>query len=701
MNVFDLSAKILLDTDDYIKGLNTASSQTGTFGSKLTSALGTAGKVAVGVITAVASAVVALSAEMAKGIKETAEYGDNIDKMSQKMGISAEAYQEWDFILQHAGSSIDSMSRGMQTLQKNAVNSADKFEKLGISQEKLASMSTEELFAETIKGLQGMEEGAERTALASELLGGSAKELGALLNMSAEDTDNMMEQVHELGGVMSDEAVKASAQYADSLQNLQTVMSGLQHGTFAEFLPSVVDIMDGLTAIFSGDSGSGIALINQGVEKFIEQMNATLPKIMDIGGKIILGLIEAIVTNLPSLVEEGTTVIIEFIQGLIGMLPKIVTAGVQVIVALIKGIGQALPQLIPAVVEAILEIVQALIDNIDLLIDGVLTFMQGFVDGIIEAIPIIVEALPDLIEALIDGILGAIPQIIDAGIKLLTSLIEALPDIIVAIVQKLPEIIDGIISGLLEHLPEIIQAGVELLVALISNTPKIVIEIVKRLPEIIVGIVQGLMNSIGDIIQAGVDLMVGLGKGIASWATNIWTKAKEIGQKVLDAIKQFPSKLIEQGKALVQGLWQGISNKVQWIKDRISDFVSDVLGFFKKLFKIESPSKEMAWIGEMLDEGLAKGIKDFGKDVVRSATDVMSDVTDAFSDPVTMDFSANYGGLQSGNGYGGMGSAEQRIDTININVYGTDGQSAEEIADYTIEKLQRTLIGDKRVYGYI
>lgn len=673
MNVFDLLAKISLDSKDYEEGLKKASTETDGFGQKLKSGLSTAGGIAVGVVTAVSTAVIGLASEMSKGITKTAEYGDNIDKMSQKMGISAKGYQEWDFILQHSGSSIDAMSRGMITLQKNAADSADKFEALGISQEQVASMSTEDLFAYTIQGLQEMEDGAERTALANDLLGGAVKQLGPLLNTSAEDTEEMRKQVNELGGIMSDEAVKASAQFEDSLQNLQWTMQGLKRGAFSEFLPAVVDIMDGLTSIFSNDSDSGISLIADGVDKFAKKLSDMIPKVMSIGSQIVISLIKAISSNLPKMISGGTDAVMTFINGIVQMLPSIIDSGVQVIVALVQGIGQSLPELIPAVVGAILQIVQTLVDNINLLIDGALTFMLGFIDGIIQAIPIIIEALPELINGIIDGILGAIPQIIEAGIQLFVSLINAIPQIISGIVEHIPEIIDGIVSGLTDNLPTIIEAGVELFISLIENIPDIISGIVEQLPKVISGIVKGLTDnlptiieagvqlfislienipaiiagivehlpeiitgivtgiaSLGwNIVQAGVDLMKNLWKGISSWAENVWDKAKEIGQGIVDKVGGFFEDMWENGKNLVVGLWNGIGDKINWIKEKISGWVNDVLGWFKNLFGIKSPSRVMAQMGDMLDQGLAKGMDDNIDDVLDMATEIHDGVNEA------------------------------------------------------------------------
>ncbi|MBQ0099705.1 MAG: hypothetical protein KBS91_04085 [Firmicutes bacterium] len=69
---------------------------------------------------------------------------------------------------------------------------------------------------------------------------------------------------------MSNEAVKNSAMFQDSLQNLQTAIKGAKNTVFSEFLPSITSVMDGLTMIFSGNSEGGLAKINEGVGQFTE-----------------------------------------------------------------------------------------------------------------------------------------------------------------------------------------------------------------------------------------------------------------------------------------------------------------------------------------------------------------------------------------------------------------------------------------------
>ena len=227
----------------------------GKFSSKFGLVLKTTGAVAAAGFGIAAGA----AGELVKQVSGVAAYGDNIDKMSQKLGMSATAYQEWAAVMEHSGTSIDAMQSSMKTLANAVENGNEAFDRLGISQEQLAGMNNEEIFAATITALQNVDNETERTYLAGQLLGRGATELGALLNTSAEETQAMRDRVHELGGVMSDEAVKNAAAFQDTLQDLKTSIGGVSRGLLTTFLPSVTQIMDGLTTLFSG--GDGIQMI--------------------------------------------------------------------------------------------------------------------------------------------------------------------------------------------------------------------------------------------------------------------------------------------------------------------------------------------------------------------------------------------------------------------------------------------------------
>lgn len=201
-----------------------------------------------GAIKKIKSAIQGLVAyKVAKWFWDTtdavAEYGDHIDKTSQKMNLSAEAYQQWSFIAEHSGTSIDGLKMSMKTLAVQAENNSDAFNKLGMSYDDINKMSQEELFENTIKALQGVKDTTERTAIATQLLGRGAMELGPLFNSSASDIDDMKDRLNDLGGVMSERLVKNSAAYEDAMTDLQAAVQGAKNNIADFFMEFNTDVI--------------------------------------------------------------------------------------------------------------------------------------------------------------------------------------------------------------------------------------------------------------------------------------------------------------------------------------------------------------------------------------------------------------------------------------------------------------------------
>lgn len=305
MNIFDLVAKLTLDSSEYEKQLQGAGEKTKSFASSGFETF--KGYAAVGVksLAAVGTAAAGAGAALFSAVGSVASAGDNIDKMSQKLGMSATAYQEWDAIMRHSGTTIDVMQSSMKTLASAAETSKDAFNELGLSQEKIASLSQEKLFAETIKALQNVEDDTRRTYLAGQLLGRGATELGALLNTSAEDTEKMRREVHKLGGVLSDDAVKASAKYQDSLQDMQTAAKGLLRGAMAKAMPSITNAFQKLGRYISGPEGKKIQTQIAGIiETLAKGATRAIPRLLSlldngakklkIFGAVIAGVVLAI-----------------------------------------------------------------------------------------------------------------------------------------------------------------------------------------------------------------------------------------------------------------------------------------------------------------------------------------------------------------------------------------------------------------------
>lgn len=388
--------------------------------------------------SAIKTAASAISDTAQEMITGAAEYGDTIDKMSQKMGMSSDAYQEWDFVLQHCGASIESLKPAMKTLATAAESGSDAFAQLGISQEQIAGMSQEQLFDATIAGLQNVTDETQRTYLAGKLLGRGATELGPLLNTSADDVADMRAQVHDLGGVMGSDAVKAAAAYQDSLQNMQYAFSGLKNNISGELLPTLTLIMDGVTKMLTG------------------------------GGDEVAAAVGDLVVSLSGQLAALVT-------GLLSALPDLTGTSVELVGALLLGIAEQLPGIIVAAATAVQGIVDKITspESITLLVQAAVQILLALANGLVGALPELIDTIPIIITNLVDAVLASLPEIVEAGLQIIIALasgivtnsghvLAVVPKLIVALVHAFGSyvssvagigkaIVDGIRKGITEQ----------------------------------------------------------------------------------------------------------------------------------------------------------------------------------------------------------------------------------------------------------
>lgn len=503
-------------TDDAVADVGNAAREAGEKAEKASGGWsvlkGTLADLAASAIKTAASAIGDTAKEMITG---AAEYGDTIDKMSQKMGMSSDAYQEWDFVLQHCGASIESLKPAMKTLATAAESGSDAFAQLGISQEQIAGMSQEQLFDATIAGLQNVTDETQRTYLAGKLLGRGATELGPLLNTSADDVADMRAQVHDLGGVMGSDAVKAAAAYQDSLQNMQYAFSGLKNNISGELLPTLTLIMDGVTKMLTGGGDEVAAAVGDLVVSLSGQLTAQAPRMMSVA----LTFIAALVT------------------GLLSALPDLMGAAVDLVGALLLGLADQLPGIITAAMSALLGIVDTITspESITLLIQAAMQLMLALARGLIAAIPQLIDAVPGIITNLVESFYAMLPEIIGVGIEIVIALASGLVSNAGHIIAAVPRLVETIVRGFLACVKSYWSIGK----SIVDGIRQGVTEQWQRLKSDVSHLFTGLVDWIKKLLgihspsrvfaDIGQNMAAGIGDG---WASTIGDINRQIGESL-------------------------------------------------------------------------------------------------------------------------------------------------------------------------
>ncbi|MDE0011587.1 MAG: hypothetical protein OXU36_10585 [Candidatus Poribacteria bacterium] len=233
------------DASSLDKALSTSQSKMKAFGASMTSA----GKTATTHLTApILGAAAGLGALALKAIGA----GDKIQLLSDKSGLSTTKIQELTHAGGIAGTEIEAMANASGKFAKVIGDSErglstakDALGKLGIQlrDNNGVMKSQDELFEEAIMKLQAMKGGTEKMALAQEVFGRGGREMLPILNMSAKQFAALKNEAHDLGTVLSADAVKALDTMDDELTRITGSIKGVGLGIAQDAIPLMEDLI--------------------------------------------------------------------------------------------------------------------------------------------------------------------------------------------------------------------------------------------------------------------------------------------------------------------------------------------------------------------------------------------------------------------------------------------------------------------------
>lgn len=450
---------------------------------KLLSGVGTAAKWGSGI----AAAAGAGAAAMLGVANKAASAMDVIDKGSAKVGISKQAYQEWSYVLGQNGMDISKLEVGMKTLtsKMDAAASGTKsaqeaFDKLGVSWEdgngKLKSQET--MMNEALHALADMENGTEKARLATELFGKAGIEMMPMLNNGSEGMDALTKRAHELGLVVSDEAVSAGVLLGDTMADVKDSFSMVVTKIGTELFPVIQKFLDWLltkmptiqavvSVVFEVISTGVTAVINF-LEYLIEIVQAKLPEIQTIIENIVTAAVgfweehlkpcfEAIIQFVTEILypafqdvfENKILPVIEAVFQLIGdlwenTLKPIFVAVIDFITGVFSGdwikAWEAIKTILSAAWNGIQILVQTAINAVGSIIQSGLNAAGSIISNILNTIKTAFTSAWDTIKTTVTNALNGVKTTISTG---LTNALSTISTILTNIKNKFKEILDG------------------------------------------------------------------------------------------------------------------------------------------------------------------------------------------------------------------------------------------------------------------
>lgn len=304
----------------------------------------------------IGAAASVVSAGVALAIRGQLNAADQLGKSAQQLGLPVEQLSQLQHAAKLSGVSMSSLETGLRRLSQNMAQDADKFSELGISVRDAAGemRPTADVMADVANVLAEMPDGAEKTALAMDLMGRSGAEMIPLLNGGADALRDMMAEADALGLTITSETAEAAAQFNDNLARLSGLVQGVVRIMAAEFAPVLATVSDAV---------AGFA------ERF-QNISPQMRRFIGVAGAIAIALG-------PVLVALGTLVLV------VGAISTPVLLAVGAIAAITAGLVAFWPEIV-AVKDSLVEMIR----------DGVEASKAAFEAGL--------QAISDFTESMID-----------------------------------------------------------------------------------------------------------------------------------------------------------------------------------------------------------------------------------------------------------------------------------------------------------
>jgi phage-related protein len=175
--------------------------------------------------------------------------------------------------------------------------------------------------------------------------------------------------------------------------------------------------------------------------------------------------------------------------------------------------------------------------------------------------------------------------------------------------------------------------------------------------------------------QLGKDTITMIKDGIQFLFNDLPNLLRNIGTEAFQTVQSID--WLSLGEDIINGIINGVQNLAGALVDTVSSIASDAYDAVKDFFDIDSPSKKMIWIGEMVDKGLTKGIED-SADLVK---DAMNDIS------VVPEVQTSAYDAGTAFGANSAASSETNNNNVTINVYGAVGQDMTELAEIIEQKI--------------
>lgn len=457
--------------------------------------VGSAVKGVASVAAATTTAAIGASGAITGMAVSTAESMSEIQKFADQTGTSVEEYQRLDAVMKQSGWSMEqaagdfsALSEKMSDSMEGSGEAYEMFEKLGVavtdSSGKLRNSG--DVFNDTIKSLQNIENATERSAMASVLLGTTGEELASTLKMTNAEFDAAKDKASFVDQASIDNAMEFQKTWQEVTTELKNMGTGIMTSVMpmlTDVFKIIVDNMPMIQGMFETLGPVVADTLGNLLPPLMEMAQAILPVLLDLFNQLVPAL-TGIMSDVLPIITDLLIMIIPFMVEIIKTLLPPLLSIIQALLPVLNVLIGALKPILDIFIALLKPIVDIITSAITPLINIVGTLLSIALKPLIDIINILVTLFTTNLTDAIQGIKG----VIDGAIKVFTGLINFITGVFTDNWKKAWEGLSDVVKGIFDALVSIIRAHLNMLIkglnSLIKGINKVNIDVPDWVPGI-------------------------------------------------------------------------------------------------------------------------------------------------------------------------------------------------------------------------
>lgn len=324
-------------------------------------------------------------------------------------------------------------------------------------------------------------------------------------------------------------------------------------------------------------------------------------------------------TGIAGTLTVALAQLVPMVQTLVSHFSGIFVAIMPAVTAMLLTLGSAFTQLVPVV----MNVISAILPLVGTLLTQLSPIITNLVTSILPPVVSIFGNVVNAIGPLIQTIAGLLVPVIRALLPVVVTVFQVVSNVITSAMRIVQGVIQ-VVTGLIRGNWSMVWSGILNIVSGIWGTIKAVISGAIRVALSVITGVLGSIRSVWSSVWNGVVSFLGdawgrISSGVSGGIGKVIGFFSGLIGRITGALGNAGSALFGIGQNIINGLVNGISSMMGAIGRAILSLVpGPIVGVFKDLLGIHSPSRVFRGFGVNIGEGLILGIHDMHHDVERS-----------------------------------------------------------------------------------